>query len=71
MLQPQATREIEARAAPPLSVEMPAVAVEFTDNAKAALLRSEGFTVAEISTKLGLDEATINSYLNLGPKLGF
>jgi hypothetical protein len=69
-VQPQAAKAIQPQSAPPPSVEIPAVTVELTDNAKAALLKSEGYNVAEISVKLGLDEDTIKSYLNLGPRLG-
>jgi hypothetical protein len=69
--QPKTEVGPQAEAAVPLAIDLTAVTVELTDNAKATLLRSEGFNVTEISAKLGLDEETINSYLNLGPKLGF
>jgi hypothetical protein len=50
----------------PAKAQAPAVTVEISDSAQAKLLQTEGYKVPEISFKLGIDEETINSYLNVG-----
>ena len=42
-----------------------AVTVEISVPARAKLLKTEGFSVSEISIKLRLDEKTIDGYLNI------
>jgi DNA-binding NarL/FixJ family response regulator len=42
-----------------------AVTVELSDQAQAKALKTQGYSIAEISTKLGLDEKTVDSYVNV------
>jgi DNA-binding NarL/FixJ family response regulator len=42
-----------------------AVVVQLSDAAQAKQLKTEGYSVMEISTKLGLDEDTVSSYLSV------
>jgi hypothetical protein len=67
---PRAQKEAEAEALPPLGGGALGTVVELTDCAKAVLLRDQGCEASEIAVRLGLDERTVDSYLNLGPKLG-
>ena len=47
------------------SEEAAAVTVELSEAAQAKQLKTEGYSIADISTKLGLDKATVSSYVNV------
>jgi hypothetical protein len=48
------------------SEQAAAVTVTLSDQAQAKSLKTEGYSVAEIATKLGADIDTVNGYLNIG-----
>jgi len=62
-----AVSETEAAAAPAsASAERAAaVTVELSTQAQAKLLKDQGMTVPLIAAQLGLDESTVDSYLNI------
>ena len=64
--QPRVEKPAKALSVEPEQTFRQAVTVEISNSAQARLLQTQGYSVPEISFKLGLDEQTINSYLNVG-----
>jgi DNA-binding NarL/FixJ family response regulator len=60
----QAVVEVAVPSQAPIEAEA-AVTVELSAQAQAKELKTEGYSVSEIATKLKLDEKTIDSYLGV------
>ena len=66
LAQPRAEEPSRTQTVGPEQSLRQAVTVEISNTAQARLLQTQGFSVPEISFKLGLDERTIDAYLNIG-----